>query len=338
MTEATNSKKFNNILVTGGAGYVGAVLVPELLRNGYRVKVLDLYLFGEYVLDSVKDNSNLKQIKGDIRDVKLLEKEIEGVDAVIHLACISNDPSFQLDPSLGKSINYDAFPPLVKISKSLDIRRFIYASSSSVYGIKKEENVTEELNIEPLTDYSKYKALCEEVLLKEATPDFTTLVFRPATVCGYSPRQRLDLTVNILTNHAVNKGVITVFGGEQKRPNIHIKDMVRTYLLALELEDNLISGRIFNVGCGNYTVKEIAQMVKDVVGQHVEIKYSPTDDLRSYHISSEKIARELGFKPKHSVEEAIRDLVEAFKDGRIPKPLEDIRYYNIKTMLARKIK
>lgn len=338
MLKANGKKKIDTVLVTGGAGYVGAILVPELLRNGYRVKVLDLYLFGYNVLDSVKHNPNLKEIKGDIRDRKVLREEIEDMDAVIHLACISNDPSFQLDPALGKSINYDAFLSLVEISKDLGVRRFIYASSSSVYGVKEEENVTESLSLEPLTDYSKYKALCEEALLKETTQDFSTLVFRPATVCGYSPRQRLDLTVNIFVNHAVNKGVVHVFGGGQKRPNIHIKDMVRAYLLALEVRDDLISGKIFNVGYENYKVKEIAQMVKDVVGQHIEIEYSPTHDIRSYHISSEKIARELDFKPRHSVQEAISDLVDAFKDGKIPNPLEDIQYYNIKTMLAKRIK
>lgn len=333
-----NNKKFNNILVTGGAGYVGAVLVPELLRKGYKVKVLDLYLFGDNVLDSVKTDLNLKQIKGDIRDVNLLEREIVGVDAIIHLACISNDPSFELNPLLGKSINYDAFLPLIKISKDLGVKRFIYASTSSVYGIKQEENVTEELSLEPLTDYSKYKVLCEEALLKETSSDFVAVVLRPATVCGYSPRQRLDLTVNILTNYAVNKGMINVFGGEQKRPNIHIKDMVDAYLLMLEVEDRLISGRIFNVGYENYKVKEIAQMVKKVVGPHIEIKISPTDDLRSYHISSEKITKELKFKPVYSVGEAVKDLVRAFKNGKLSAPMEDIRYYNIKTMLAKRIR
>ncbi|MBU1007100.1 MAG: SDR family oxidoreductase, partial [Candidatus Omnitrophica bacterium] len=213
-------KPINNILVTGGAGYVGASLVPELLRVGYRVKVIDLYLFGKGVLDQVKDDPGLKEIKGDIRDKKFLEENLRDVDAVIHLACISNDPSFELNPKLGKSINYDAFLGLVRLAKASGVRRFIYASSSSVYGIKNEENVTEDLSLEPLTDYSKYKALCEEELFKDATRDFTAVVLRPATVCGYSPRQRLDLIVNILTNLAVNKGEITVFGGEQKRPNI----------------------------------------------------------------------------------------------------------------------
>lgn len=329
---------FKNILVTGGAGYVGSVLVPELLRRGYRVKVIDLYLFGEDTLSSVKGNPDLRQIKGDIRDEGLLKKEIKDIDAIIHLACISNDPSFQLNPVLGKSINYDAFLGLVRISKDSGVKRFIYASSSSVYGVKKEEDVTEELGLRPLTDYSRYKALCEEALFKETGKGFATLVLRPATVCGYSPRQRLDLTVNILTNHAVNKGVITVFGGGQKRPNIHIKDMVRAYLYMLGLEDSLISGKIFNVGYENYKVKEIAMMVKDIVGKGVEIEFSPTDDIRSYHISSEKIARELGFRPGYSIEEAVKDLMDAFREGKIPDSMEDARYYNIKTMLAKKLK
>lgn len=326
-----------SVLVTGGAGYVGAVLVPELLKNNYKVKVLDLYLYGEDVLDPVKADPNLKQIKGDIRDAALLKKELKGVDSVIHLACISNDPSFELNPGLGKSINYDAFLPLVKISRDSGVSRFIYASSSSVYGVKEEENVTEELSLEPLTDYSKYKALCEDVLLKEAARGFTALVYRPATVCGYSPRQRLDLSVNILTNLAVNKGEITVFGGDQKRPNIHIKDMVDAYLAALKAEDRLISNKIFNVGYENYTVKRIAEMVKAIVGNQVAIKYSSTDDMRSYHISSKKIEKEMGFKPGYSVEDAIKDLVDAFRSGKIPDPLNNIRYYNIKTMLARKM-
>ncbi len=175
-------------MITGGAGYVGSVLVPKLLSKGYRVKVLDLFIFGNDVFNEVKDHPNLEQIKGDIRDENLLREVIPGCDAVIHLACISNDPSFELNPDLGKSINFDAFFPLVDISKENGIKRFIYASSSSVYGVKEEKNVTEDLKLEPLTDYSKYKALCEEVLNKKREPGFVTLIIRPATVCGYSPR------------------------------------------------------------------------------------------------------------------------------------------------------
>jgi len=331
-------KKSATVFVTGGAGYVGSVLVPKLLDKGYRVRVLDLYLYGEDVLDAVKDHPHLEQIKGDLRDRALLEKIIPGTDALIHLACISNDPSFELDPKLGKSINYDAFLILVAVARQCRVKRFIYASTSSVYGIKEEENVTEELPPEPLTDYSKYKALCEEVLLKEQSPDFTTVVIRPATICGYSPRLRLDLTVNILTNLAVNTGRITVFGGQQKRPNIHIEDMADLYLQLLELPEEKVAGKIFNAGYDNYRVSEIAETVRRAVEKDgLEIVTTPSNDNRSYHISSEKIKRELGFTPKHTIEEAVKDLCDAFKTGKIPHPLDDIRYYNIKTMLARQL-
>lgn len=331
-------KKINSVLVTGGAGYVGSVLVPKLLAKGYQVKVLDLYLFGEDVLDSVKGNPNLKQVKGDIRDKDLLRKELAGTDAVIHLACISNDPSFELDPKLGKSINYDAFIPLVEISKENKIQRFVYASSSSVYGIKDEEDVTEELPLMPLTDYSKYKMLCESILLREQSDDFTALILRPSTVCGYSPRLRLDLTVNILTNHAVNTGKINVFGGQQKRPNIHIEDVTDLYVQLLTFPKETISGKIYNAGYENYTVMEIAEKVRSVIGKDIEIVTSKTDDRRSYHISSEKIKRELGFLARHTIEEAVSGLRDAFKAGKVPNPMDDMRYYNIKTMKAVRLK
>ncbi|MEK7444431.1 MAG: SDR family oxidoreductase, partial [candidate division NC10 bacterium] len=313
-------------------------LVPKLLAHGYRVTVVDLYIFGEAALASVSGHPELRQVKGDIRDRALLERELTGVDAVIHLACISNDPSFELNPALGKSINYDAFLPLVDISKDRGVRRFIYASSSSVYGIRQEESVTEDLPLTPLTDYSRYKALCEEVLLRAQAPGFTTLILRPATVCGDSPRLRLDLTVNILTNLAVNTGRITVFGGAQKRPNIHIEDVTDLYVQALEWDDARIAGETFNAGYENHTVAALAEMVRDVVGrEQVSIETTPTNDHRSYHISSEKIKRALGFEPRHTVEDAVRDLTQAFRAGRIPDSMGDPRYYNIKTMLAAKL-
>jgi len=321
-----------NVLVTGGGGYVGAVLIPKLLENGYAVRVLDLFIYGEQVFDNVKGNPKLELYKGDIRDQSLLKKILPGCDAVIHLACISNDPSFELDPELGKSINYDAFAPLVDISKESSVKRFIYASSSSVYGIKEEKNVTEDLPLLPLTDYSKYKALCEEVLLEKRAPGFVTLILRPSTVCGYSPRLRLDLTVNILTNLAVNNRKITVFGGQQMRPNIHIDDMAQAYIKSLEWPDEAINGKIFNVGFDNFTVSEIADKVRKVVGEDIEIVTTPSDDNRSYHVSSAKINKELGFVAEHSVEDAIRELVASFQSGKIPNSMTDRRYYNIKTM------
>jgi nucleoside-diphosphate-sugar epimerase len=319
------------VYVTGGAGYVGAVLVPKLLAAGYRVRVLDLFLYGEDVLPK---HERLEPIKGDLRDAVLLRKTIPGCDAVIHLACISNDPSFELNPSLGKSINFDAFEPLVQIARDGGVRRFIYASSSSVYGVKQEQNVTEDLPLEPLTDYSRFKAMCEDVLAKYYAPGFTCCTIRPATVCGYSPRLRLDLTVNILTNHAINKGRITVFGGEQLRPNLHIDDMADLYLRLLEAPSAQIDRKIWNAGYHNLKVREIAELVRRVIGKDVEIVTEPTNDNRSYQVSSEKIAREFGFRPRHTVEEAIRDLKAAFDAGKVPDPLAAVRYFNIKTMQA----
>lgn len=332
------SGPFATVLVTGGAGYVGAVLVPRLLREGYRVRVLDLFVYGKDVLRDVANHPGLEQIEGDLRNQELLRRILPGCDAVIHLACISNDPSFELNPELGKSINFDAFAPLVRISKESGVSRFIYASSSSVYGVSDDPNVNEEHPLRPLTDYSKFKALCEPILLEQQSRDFTTVVVRPATLCGYSPRQRLDLTVNILTNHAVNSGKITVFGGTQLRPNLHIEDMVDVYCLMLGAPTDTVAGQTFNVGYQNQSVMEIAERVRGVVRQAVpgrgdlEITRTPSDDLRSYHISSGKIQRVLGYTPARSIENAVQDLVVAFQAGRLPEPLTAIRYSNIKTM------
>ncbi len=332
------SVQSRNIFLTGGAGYVGSVLVPKLLAAGHRVKVYDLYLFGDNVLKSVADHPGLIQIKADIRDEDRVRHEMQGCDSVIHLACISNDPSFELDPQLGKSINYDAFFGVIRAARENRINRFVYASSSSVYGIKDTVDVTEDLDRDPLTDYSKYKAMCEDVLMAEKWPGLVTLILRPATVCGYSPRLRLDLTVNILTNHAVNNGKITVFGGSQMRPNLHIEDMTDLYVQTMAWPDEAIDGKIYNAGYENHTVSEIANRVRTVVGDHVIIETTPTDDNRSYHVSSDKIKRELGFEPGHTIYDAIRDLVTAFDEGRIPSPMTDKRYYNIKTMQAISLK
>lgn len=325
-------RKFENVLVIGGGGYVGAVLVPKLLKLGYRIKVYDLFIYGKGVFNAVINDPNLTLAEGDVRNLALLEKEIVGIEAIIHFACISNDPSFELNPKLAKSINYDCFEPCVAIAKSKGIKRFVYASTSSVYGIKNVENVTEDMSLEPLTDYSKYKALCEEIVLKEATDDFVCLVLRPATVCGYSPRQRLDLTVNILTNHAINNKKITVFGGQQKRPNINIEDITDLYINSFEYEDQKINKKIFNAGYENHTLMEIAHMVRETVDPQLEIVVEKTDDLRSYHISSEKIKDELGFVPKHTIKTAIQSLKEAFEKHLLEDPMNNSLYYNIKRM------
>ena len=308
---------------------MGAVLVPYLLNKDYTVTVLDLMIYGEDVLPS---HPNINAIKGDIRDQALLKKIIPGHDAVIHLACISNDPSFELNPSLGKSINLDAFRPLVETSKIAGLQRFIYASSSSVYGIKEESNVHEEMTLEPLTDYSRYKADCEKILNEYQSDDFTTVTIRPATVCGYSPRQRLDVVVNILTNLAYHDRKISVFGGNQLRPNIHIKDMVDAYMLLLTAPKEKIAGKIFNAGYENQPVKELAETVKSVVGKDVKLITTSTDDNRSYHISSKKIKDELGFETTHTIREAVEDLCIAFEKGLLPNSLEAEMYFNIKRM------
>ena len=319
------------VLVTGGAGYVGSKLVPALLADGWAVNVLDLYLYGD-VFAALPQRAGLTEFKGDLRDLAMVERAVGGCNAVIHLACISNDPSFELDPELGKSINYDCFRPLVRAAKAAGVQRFIYASSSSVYGVQDVPEVHEALPLLPLTDYSKYKALCEEVLLEERQPGFATLILRPATVCGYAPRLRLDLTVNILTNHAVNRGTIRVFGGAQKRPNIHIDDMVDLYRMVLELPEDKIDGKIFNAGYENHTVMDIAQIVSTTVGGQTEIRVEPTDDHRSYHISSDLIRKELGFVAKWTIRDAVSGLVDAFAAGKVPNSMEDPRYYNIRTM------
>jgi nucleoside-diphosphate-sugar epimerase len=327
------AKRFKRVLVTGGAGYVGSNLVPKLLHAGYEVAVLDLYIYGD-VFAGFNGNPNLRQIKGDLRNPDDVRRALAGCDAIIHLACISNDPSFDLNPELGKSINFDCFRPLVKASKDTGVKRFIYASSSSVYGIKEEQDVTEDLPLVPLTDYSKYKAMCEEVLEQEREPGFVAVTLRPATVCGYAPRLRLDLTVNILTNHAINNGRITVFGGDQLRPNIHVEDMTDLYVMLLEHPDEAINGKVWNAGYHNLKVRAIADMVRTEVGPAVDIVVTPTDDHRSYHVSSEKIRRDLGFVAARSVKDAIVDLKSAFLGGKVPNSLTDDRYYNIKRMQA----
>ena len=317
------------IFITGGAGYVGSKLVPKLLDLGNKVTVFDLMIYGEHVLSS---HENLIKIKGDIRDTNLLKKYINGHDAIIHLACISNDPSYELNPKLGKSINFEAFEPLVKISKEKNINRFIYASSSSVYGIKNEKNVTEDMKLEPLTDYSKFKGECEKILNSYKSEDFITTTIRPSTVCGYAKRQRLDLVVNILTNHAYHNRNIKVFGGQQLRPNVHINDMVDSYVSILNADYKKINGEIFNVGYKNQSVNELAEDVRSIIGQDVKITNSKSDDNRSYHVSSKKFFEILKFQTKYTVRDAVSDLEYAFRKKILKNTFDDENFFNIKRM------
>jgi nucleoside-diphosphate-sugar epimerase len=323
------------VLVTGGAGYKGCVLVPKLLEAGYDVVVYDLMLFGS---GGLPRHPRLTVIKGDIRDTAAFAAALKGVEGVIHMACISNDPSFELDENLSRTINFDCFEPLVVASKKAGVKRFIYVSSSSVYGVSDAPEVTEAHPLVPLTLYNKYKGLCEPLLFKHQSPEFVCVTIRPATVCGYSPRMRFDLTINILTNHAVNRGVITVFGGTQKRPNIHVDDVTELYVKLLEYPDKLIAGEIFNAGYENFTVAQLAGFVKTVVEQEfpekapIQITTTPSNDNRSYHVSSKKILEKLGWKPKRSIEDAVRGLCQAFKDGRFKDSMSDESFVNVKVI------
>jgi nucleoside-diphosphate-sugar epimerase len=319
----------NSILITGGAGYLGSKLVPQLLKDGYKVKVYDLLIYGKKVL---QDHDNLEIIKGDIRNLSLLENCLDNIDIVIHLACISNDPSFELNPLLGKTINLDPFEPMVKLSLKKGVKKFIYASSSSVYGIKNNKNVTEDMSLEPLTDYSKFKADCEKILLKYKSKNFVTSIVRSATLCGYAPRQRLDVIVNIFANHGFHKRELNIFGGSQLRPNIHIDDIVRFYQLLLKSDDTIINGEIFNVGGKNYSVKEIAEITKKELGQDIKIIQTHSDDNRSYHISSEKVKNLLNFTVEFDISDAIKDLKLAFEKKLLSNCLENEFYFNIKRM------
>lgn len=317
------------IIVIGGAGYVGCQLVPELMKKEYEVTVFDLMIYGNNLPTNAK---NLNIIQGDVRDIEKLKRSLKSQDAVIHLACISNDPSFELNPKLGKEINFDCFKPLVLASKEQGVKRFIYASSSSVYGVKDTPEVTEESSLEPLTDYSKFKAQCEDVLLSNTDANFIGTILRPATVCGYSPRQRLDLVVNILTNFAYHTKKIKIFGGSQLRPNIHISDMVDSYICLLNGKISKVSNQIFNVGFENYSVEKLALMVKENIQENIELEYTKSDDNRSYHISSKKISNVLNFKPNKNINEAIKDLIAAFEQKLLSNTFNNDEYYNIKKM------
>lgn len=318
------------ILVIGGGGYAGSRLVPVLLKN-YKVKVLDTFWYGQESLKKFQCSPDLEIIVGDMRNQEIVNEALDGIDIVIHLACISNDPSFDLDPALGKSINLDSFEPLVKKARNAGVQRFVYASSSSVYGIKSEEKVTEDLILEPLTDYSRFKAECERILLSNTTNDFVGTILRPATLCGFSERQRFDLVVNILTNQAINEGKIRIYGGEQFRPNLHVDDMAEAYINVISQPVEKVKNEIFNVGGKNLTINQIAETISDVTGVS-KFEYHMTNDPRSYRVDSTKIEKSLNYKPKRDIKSAIEDLFKAFQLGIFYRPLDNPLYFNITRM------
>ena len=325
------------LFITGGGGYVGTRLVPAMLDFGYKVIVYDTFYYGNYL----NQNNNLISIKGDIRDKDKLSSSIpEGAD-VLHLACISNDASFALNPDLSRTINYEAFVDLVTIAKKNQVKRFVYASTSSVYGVSEADNITEDHPLKPITHYNTYKAKCEPILLQEENNIFQPVIFRPATVCGYSPRMRLDLSVNILTAHAITKNLITVFGGTQRRPNLHILDYIDACILLLNSND--VVGKTYNIGNENMTLAEIAKLVRSTLTEvdskfsNIEITTTPSDDIRSYHIDSSRIFREIGFKPTRTISDAVKEIYFAFANKDIDINIGLNKYHNVKTLLDNRI-
>jgi nucleoside-diphosphate-sugar epimerase len=326
-----------NLLITGGSGYVGSRLIFKLLEEtNINIVNYDISLFGD---DHLPSNKKFVYCKGDITNSLAFSKAINEneIDTVLHLACISNDPTYELNSGLSKKINYDCFEDLVKISKKNNVRKFIYASTCSVYGISESPNVTETSELKPITDYNKYKALCEPVLKKYLDDDFVGLILRPATVCGFSEKMRFDLTVNILTNYAYNKGFIRVFGGKQSRPNLHIDDMCDLYKKLILENVSSFNGQIFNVGTENLKILEIAEKVKSIIEKNyktknnIKINVEESADIRSYMINSDKIQKVLGFRFKKTVSDAIEDLCKAFDDKLIVDSFSD-KWSNIKVL------
>ncbi|MFC9281151.1 NAD-dependent epimerase/dehydratase family protein [Streptomyces collinus] len=323
------------VLVTGGAGYIGSVLTRRLLASGSRVRVLDTQVFGDGLAD-VHD-ARLENVRGDIRDADRYRDALDGIDVVVHLAAVANDPSFDLDPGLGTSVNHDCLDHVMRLPRETGARRFVYASSASVYGISEAPEVDESHPLVPVTDYNRYKAKGEELLFPLTTHGFETVAVRAATVCGVSPRQRLDLTVNLLTAQAVAGGEITVFGGRQYRPNIHVEDLVTVYT-RLVLDERLgpLNAAPLNVGHENLPVAAIADRVagcaEALTGISVAVTTTKSDDVRSYRLTSRRLTETLGITPRRTVDDACRDVASAILDGRIPNPLTDERLHNVRWM------
>ena len=306
------------ILLTGGCGYIGTNLTEALLDLGHYVTVVDIMWFGNYL----KPHKNLDITQADIRDIEKIP--MDGVDTVIHLANIANDPTGDLNARLTWEVNALSSKFLIEKAMEKKVKKFIFASSGSVYGIKEELQVTEDLPLVPITDYNKTKMISESVLLSYRDK-ITLYIIRPATVCGYSPRMRLDLSVSLLTMHALTKGEITVFGGKQIRPNIHMNDMVSVYLHLLDLDSE--DAGIYNAGFENISILDIANKVSDQIPS--EIVVTESDDPRSYRLNSDKLLK-TGFRPKWNVENGIHDVIKAYEEGKLEA--ED-RYYNMKIMM-----
>lgn len=330
----------SSVLVTGGLGYVGSRACPLLLERGHHVRVIDLALYGDHGYQHLQQHpawesdwkSRFEWVKGDLRSPGTVKEAVHGIETILHLAAISNDPTGEIDDTLTRQVNFDAVGMLLALSRESGVKRFINASSSSVFGIKEECDIEETLEPEPLTSYSRYKMLSEWLVVAASAPDFCTVNVRPATICGVSPRQRFDLTVNKLTADAVTKRVITVHGGEQRRPNVGMTDIVNLYANLMETDPRRINGRTFNFGFENHKVIEIAEIIQaELRDLEVRIDVTETVDQRDYHICSRKILRELDYKPVSSIRHEVAELrkaIESDEYGTIDSP----QYYNMQTM------
>jgi nucleoside-diphosphate-sugar epimerase len=306
-----------HILLTGGCGYIGTILTSKLLRSGYNVTVVDIMWFGNYL----PNHDRLKVIHEDIRNADKIP--MEGIDAIIHLANIANDPCGELNAKLSWEINVLATMGLVEQAIKNNVKQFIFASSGSVYGVKEEPQVTEDLSLIPISDYNKTKMISERILFSYKDQIIIQCI-RPATVCGYSPRMRLDLSVNMLTMQALAKGKITVFGGYQTRPNIHIQDITDIFIHFLNLKEKAIG--IYNAGFENISILDIAKKVAEYVP--AEIIVTESKDPRSYRLNSDRLLG-TGFKPKYQAIDAIKEIIQVYRAGKLK---DEDKYYNIKTM------
>lgn len=321
------------VLVTGGCGYIGTILVGRLLSCGYRVRVLDSMVFGNNLPPQCLSSPRLTVIQGDIRDVTTLSKAVTGVDAVVHLAAVANDPSADIDPAVTRSINYDAVLTLIDLAEAMGIRRLVNASSATVYGLRSEPQVTEDLPHNPISLYGHYKSTTDKIISARASESFETVNLRSATVCGWSPRMRLDLTVNLLTAAALTQGRITVHGGGQVRPNITVRDLARAYQTVLEAPAEIVNGKAYNICALNEPVSVIAERVRRVLNRDIEIRVEPLIDARSYRLCADLAEREIGFRPAETIDAAIQEVATAYRNGLIPD-VDSPVYRNVAQMQA----
>ena len=306
------------ILITGACGYVGSSLTPYLLSKGHSVRAIDTQWFG----NNLENHENLELIKSDIREIS--GREFNEIDSVIHLANIANDPGVELNPTLSWEVNVLASQRLAELSIKSGVKQFIYASSGSVYGVKDEPEVTEDLDLVPISVYNKTKMVSERVLLSYSN-DIKIHNIRPATVCGWSPRMRLDVSVNMLTFQALKNNKITVFGGSQVRPNIHIQDMIRVYEHFLNENHNIKSGN-YNAGFENISILQIAENISAKISS--EIVITESNDPRSYRQNSDKLLS-TGFIHSYSVEDAIDEIIKRYAAGEL---VDKDEYHTVKTM------